>query len=88
MGYRFTAAGRGDTRESLGKTKAAPASQKFSPANATPLPSTSTTLSTLVVEMEQVHHVADGGTVQRDVGVAPARFWIGEVVAAAMRHRR
>src|SRR5262250_1335671 len=39
-------------------------------------------------ELEQVHEVADGGAVQRDIGIAAADTGVGEVVAAAVSQWR
>jgi hypothetical protein len=42
------------------------------------------TASTLITaEAEQVHQIADCGTIQWNVGVVRIRHWIAEIVAAA-----
>src|ERR1700730_12313173 len=39
------------------------------------------------LEHEQVHQISDGGSVQRDVGIALGGDWVGQVVAAAIAYR-
>lgn len=43
-------------------------------------------LPVVVVKAEQVHQIADSGSVQRNVGIAFAGDWVRQVVAAAIGH--
>ena len=44
------------------------------------------TIWTTASELEQVHQIADGGIVQRHVGIALGGDWVGQIIAAAIAH--
>src|SRR6202162_4844776 len=53
----------------------------------TPEWGTHRTILTTASELEQVHQIADGGRVQRHVGIALGGDWVGQMIAAAIAHR-